>query len=228
MNQSGILKGNGDVRPRTGAITAGLSLLVMAVIAGLCNFAVINNLIAPADADITAANLLGSSSLVRLAAVGLLVVAILDVVAAWGLYVLLRQINPGVSLLGAWFRVVYAAIFAVVVGGLFSALEAASMDSEQALFLLESFDRNWKAGLILFGIHLLITGLLVWRYGSLSWIFGLLLILPGAGYIVDGVGSLLVPGYTLELAMFTFFGEIVFIFWLLIRGGKVRTAQDTP
>ncbi|MBN2553906.1 MAG: DUF4386 domain-containing protein [Spirochaetales bacterium] len=209
-----------DTRLRTAAIVAGLSLLAMAVIAGLSNFAVIGNLIVPGDAEATAANIAGSAALFRLGAAGLLAVAVLDVLVAWGLYLVLRAMNPSLSLLGAWLRVVFAAIFAVAINSLFAAAGSASLDPEQTLFLAETFERGWQAGLIFFGLHLGITGALVWRYGSLSWIFGVLLIVAGAGYVLDALVMLLGLPFALELSMFTFVGEVVFIFWLLIRGGR--------
>ena len=213
-----------DTGPRTAAIVAGISLLAMAVIAGLSNFAVIGNLTVTGDAEASAANLISSAVLFRLGALGLLIVTILDVLVAWGLYVVFRPVNPSISLLSAWLRVVFAAIFAVAINNLFGAVRAAPSDPAQTLFLLETFDRGWQAGLIFFGLHLGLVGVLIWRYGSLSWIFGVLLIIAGAGYVVDALGTLLSPVYSLELSRFTFVGELVFIFWLLIRGGKRRNS----
>lgn len=227
MNALATTKLGRDTRPRTAAIVAGISLLAMAVIGALCNFAVIQNLIVPGEADITAANLVTSAVLFRLGAVGLLVVAILDVVVAWGLYVVFRTVNPSLSLLGAWFRLVYAAIFAAAINSLFGALRAAPLQPAETMFLLESFEQGWQSGLIFFGLHLSVMGFLIWRYGSFSWIFGVLLIIAGAGYVVDGLGTLLTPVYALELSIYTFVGEVVFIFWLLIRGGKLTDKTVT-
>jgi hypothetical protein len=212
-------RGSG-IRPRTASIVAGISLLAMAVIAGLSNFTVIGNLTVPGDAEATAANLISSAGLFRLGAVGLLVVTILDVLVAWGLYIVLRTVNPSLSLLSAWLRVVFAAIFAIAINSLFGAVRAASQDPSQTLFFLETFELGWQAGLIFFGLHLGLVGVLIWRYGSLSWIFGILLIVSGAGYVLDGFSTLLNAPVTVELSRFTFVGEVVFIFWLLIRGGK--------
>jgi hypothetical protein len=198
----------------------------MAVIAAISNFGIIQNLIVPGNAANTAANLVDSASRVRLAAVGLMLVAMLDIVVAWGLYVVLRKVNPSLSLLGAWFRLAYAAIFAVVINSLFAALRAAPMDPQQSLFLVESFDTGWRIALVFFGLHLVIIGVLLWRLGIFARILTVLLVIAGAGYLVDGLGSLLSPVYSLELGMFTFVGEVVFILWLLIRGGK--KSKDAP
>lgn len=217
-----------DTSRSTGALVAGVALLGMALLAGVSLVGVIHNLTVPDDPNATAANLANSSTLFRLGATGLVVVAILDVVVAWGLYVLLRSVHRSLSLLGAWFRVAYAAIFAMTLNNLFSAVRAAPDDPGQTAFFIETFEHGWQMGLIVFGIHLGIIGFLVWRSYDISWIFGVLLVLSAAGYVVDGVGTLLTPTYALAISAFTFVGEVAFIFWLLIRGSRLpdRTQEE--
>jgi hypothetical protein len=210
-----------DTSPRTAALVAGIGLLMMAVIAALSNFGVINHLIVPGDAGATAANLVGSAGLFRLGAVGLIVVAILDVVVAWGLYVALRTVNPSIALLGAWLRLAYAAVYVAVIFSLFGALRAAPVDPAQTMFILDGFEQGWQGGLIIFGLHLGIVGILVWRPGFFSRLVSVLLVIAGAGYVVDGLGTLLSLSFALKLSTFTFAGEVVFIFWLIIHGRKL-------
>lgn len=216
-----------DIRPRTAALVAGVALLAMAVIAALSNFGAVNGLTVQGDAGATAKNLVDSAGLFRLGAVGLLVVAILDVVVAWALYLVFRTVNPSLSLLGAWLRLAYAAIFAAAITSLFGALRAASAEPAQALFLLTSFHQGWNIGLIAFGLHLGVIGFLVWRPGFFSRLVSVLLAVAAAGYVVDSLGSLLSPNYSLGLSRFTFVGEVVFIFWLLIRGSKLPDTADS-
>jgi hypothetical protein len=222
MSETTALKSSHDTRPRSAALVAGIGLLAMAVIAAVSNFGVIQNLTVPGDPGATAANLVNSAARFRLGAVGLILVAALDVVVAWGLYVVLRSANPSLSLFGAWFRLAYAAVFVLVINELFSALRAAPVDPVQALFHIESFNQGWQNGMIFFGLHLGIVGALLWRPGVFSRIVAVLLIISGAGYLADGLGTAISPTYALELSRFTFVGELVFIFWLLIRGGKVE------
>jgi len=228
MNQSTTTTTwNRDTRPRTAAVVAGIGLLLMAVLAAFANFGVIQNLIAAGNPETTAANLIESAARFRLGAAGMLIVAALDVLVAWGLYVVLRSVNPSLSLLGAWFRLAYAAIFAVVINYLFGALRAAPLDPNQALFLIESYNQGWQIGLVIFGLHLCIVGALLWRPGVFSRIVAVLVIVAGAGYLVDGLGSTLSPAYSLELGRFTFVGELVFIVWLLVRGGRPGKAGSS-
>jgi hypothetical protein len=203
------------------ALVAGAALLVMAVIGGAANFGVIANLAVPGDPGATAAHLIASGSALRLAAAGLVIVAILDVIVAWGLYIVLRGVNPSLSLLAAWFRVAYAAAFAAAITGLFDALRAAPISPAQAVFSLQGYDLAWQLALTIFGVHLGLVGYLVWKAEFAHWIFGALLIVSGAGYFVDGLGTLLSPTYSLGLSAFTFIGEVLFIVWLLVRGARL-------
>lgn len=212
-----------DTRPRIAALIAGAALLVMAIIAPLSTFGGIDRLIIPGDPVATAANLVNSATIFRLATVGLMVVVVLDIVVAWGLYVVFRRVNGGLSLLGAWMRLVYAAIFAIAIDHLFVALRATAIDPTQALFFLEYYHQTWQAGLIVFGVHLGVVGLLVWRSDFAPRVLGVLLVVAGVGYVTDGLGTLLTPTYGLELSTYTFVGEVILIFWLLIRG---RTLPD--
>ena len=221
MNQSTTW--NRDTQARTAALTAGIGLLLMAVIAALSNFGVIQNLIVAGDPQATAANLVESAARFRLGAAGMLVVAALDVLVAWALYVALRSVNPSLSLLAGWFRLAYAAVFAVIINNLFGAVRAAPLDPNQAYFLLESYNHGWQIGLVFFGLLLGIVGALLWRPGVFSRIVAVLVIVAGTGYLVDGLGTILSPAYSLELGRFTFVGELVLIVWLLVRGG--RTGQ---
>lgn len=221
MNTMATANWKRDTQPGTAALIAGISLLAMAVIAAYANFAVIMNLDVPGDPSTTAANLVESAGQARLAAAGFIIVVILDVIVAWGLYIVLRSVNPSLSLLGGWLRLAYAAILAVAINSLLNALHAGPMDPALAGFFLESFDSLWQIGLIVFGLHLCVVGYLAWQAEFIHWLFGLLLIIAGLGYIVDGFGTVLIPDYSLDLAMFTFIGEVALIFWLLIRGRKL-------
>lgn len=210
-----------DTQPGTAALVAGISLLAMAIIAAWANFAVITNLEVAGDPSATAANLVELAGQVRLAVAAFIVIAALDVVVAWGLYIVMRSVNPSLSLLGGWLRLAYAAILAVAVNSLLNALRAAPMDPAMAGLFLESFDSLWQIGLIIFGLHLCVVGYLAWRAEFIHWLFGLLLTIAGLGYVVDGFGTVLIQDYSFDLAVYTFIGEVALIFWLLIRGRRL-------
>lgn len=225
MSDVNVSRVTRSVTPRTAALTAGIGLLVMTVLAAPVNFAIIQNIIVPGSAEATAANLVASAGTIRLGAVALVLVAVLDVVVAWALYELLRPVNSGLSLLAAWLRVAYAATFALALDSIFGAVKAAPSDAAAALRLVEHFNDGWMVGQIFFGIHLGIVGLLSWRSRFIHWLFGILLVVAGVGYLFDGLTALAIPGFAVQLAMFTFLGELLFMLWLLIRGPRLETVS---
>lgn len=48
------------------------------------------------------------------------------------------------------------------------------------------------------------------------------LIVAGLGYLMDVIGKILLSNYDLTIAMFTFIGELLIIFWLLIKWGRIQ------
>jgi hypothetical protein len=158
-------------------------------------------------------------------------VAILDVVVAWALYIFLKPVNKSLSLLAAWFRVVYAAIFAIALNNLLTALQLINSADylkafepnqlhAQVMSSLNAFTSGWDLGLAFFGLHLLVVGYLAFKSGYIPKFLGILLIIAGLGYLIDSLGKLLLPNYNVSIAMFTFIGEALLLFWLLWKGIK--------
>jgi len=113
----------GDLAPRRAALVSGLGLLLLAVLAAIVNFGVLQKLIVASDAQTTAQNIVAANGLFRLAIGGFFAVAMLDVVVAWGLYYVFQPVNRSLSALAALFRVVYATMFAIAVNNLLTALQ---------------------------------------------------------------------------------------------------------
>ena len=119
----------------------------------------------------------------------------------------------------AWFRVVYAAIFAVALTNLVNVLQllngadylkAFEVDQlyAQGMLSLSAFQSGWDIGLVIFGLHLLVVGYLAFKSGYIPKWLGVLLVIAGIGYMVDSFGKFLVPNYNLTIAGFTFIGEV--------------------
>ena len=84
---------------RAVALIAGIGLLIMAVLAPLAHFGVLQNLVVPEDTAATLENITASERLFRVAIAALLIVTFLDILVAWALYVLLRPVNAALVLL---------------------------------------------------------------------------------------------------------------------------------
>jgi hypothetical protein len=222
------------VSQRKAAIVAGLGLLLMTVLAIFANFVVVEGLVVPGDATATASNIADNELLFRAGICCFLVVAALDVVVAWALYAFVKQVNKGLSLLMAWFRLVYAALLGVAVANLLGALpllgganyltafEPGQLQAQVALFV-SAFSHTWDIGYVFFGLHLFLLGYLVFKLdysGYIPKILGVLIVIASLGYLVDSFGKFLVPNYDANIGMFTFFGELLLMLWLLWGGAR--------
>jgi hypothetical protein len=228
-----------DLSPRSAARIAGVGLLGMTAIA-IFGIVATQNVIVAGDAARTASSIMGRELLFRLGICGWLVVAILDVVVALALYIVLRRVNRSLSLLAAWFRLAYAAVFVASVANLLLAVQllgnaayaktlgTVQLDS-QAMLALDAFKNGWALGLVLFGIHLGLLGYLSYVSGFVPKWLGVLLLLASVSYLVANLGKILVPAYGGTLDAVTAapaaIGELAFAIWLLVRASSLPDGE---
>jgi hypothetical protein len=155
----------------------------------------------------------------------LILVVILDIIVATALLTLFEPVNRSVAIMATWFRLAYAAVYLAAISQLVIALGLLG-DRDQALRAVNAYDTIWHVGLNLFGVHLLLIGLLAYRSNFMPKVFGILLLIAGLGYLVDGFGAVLVPPYALDIGRFTFVGEAALMFWLLIKGTRKDFSRD--
>lgn len=233
MNSEEVQNRITDVSLGNSAVIAGICLILMAILAPTANFSILEGLIVHDDAVKTVSNIMASKGLFRIAISFFLIVAVLDLIVAWALYVFLKPVNKSLSLLAAWFRIVYATMLGMTLIYLIQVLQLVNgtgylraFDTNQlqaqVMISLNNFMNGWGLGLIIFGFHLFFLGYLILKAGYMRKILGLLLIIASLGYLIDGFGNLLSTAYHMNLAMFTFIGEIILIFWLLIKGRKIQ------
>jgi hypothetical protein len=232
------------VSPRTAALIAGAGYVAIFILAIFANFYVRTGLIQTDDPAATIQNIADSQSLFRLGIVSFLAVFILDVVIAWALYVLFRAVNRDVSLLSAWFRLVYTVMLGVslvfffvaaqmVAGGGYLSAVGPDQSAIPVMLLLDAFNYAWLIGLACFGIHLLLMGYLVIVSGAAPKALGILLGIAGAAYVIDTVANALLSNYADHASLFlmivaipSIVGELAFTVWLLLRAGKDQAHVD--
>lgn len=220
------------------ALVTAMGLLLMAILAPFAQFGVLQTVIVPSDAAATTTNIAASLGLFIAAIAAFLIVAILDVVVAWGAYRLLRPVDQRLALLVAWLRVVYAVAFAISIVGLIDAARlvggatgtalGSGVLQAQVAASVASFDTVWHLSLGIFGLHLGGLGYLLFKFSAPRLLAGLV-VLAGAGYLVDALGKLLIADYALTIGTFTFVGEVILIFWLFwfaARGSRSSTAAS--
>jgi hypothetical protein len=214
---------------RRAGLIAGAALMVMAALAGFGNIVVLQGLVTPGDAAKTAGDVMRSDAVFRFGVASLYLVVVLDVVIAWALLRVFSPVNRDVSRLAAWFRLTYAGVFMVALSQLagipellsgagYSASFTPAQRQGLALLRIDTFNDIWSAGLILFGVHLLILGYLAYKSGYVPRVLGILLVIAGVGYVFDSFVAVFSDGSPFAISTVTFLGEFLLGLWLLIRG----------
>ncbi len=188
------------------ARAAGIGYVAMFILAIGANFGVRNQIVVADDPGATLANISQHEGAFRLGLAAFAIIAVLDMIIAWALYVYLRDLAPHRSLLAAWLRLAYGAILAVAVGfmylalvlatnpGRFEGLDLGQRESLAAL-AMDGFDIVWLLGLVVFGLHLIAVGSILVTTRVAPRALGTVLAFAGAAYVVDTFAHLLMPDY---------------------------------
>jgi Domain of unknown function (DUF4386) len=226
------------ISQRQAALISGISYAVIIVLALYANFFVLGTLTKPDDAAATVRNITDSEVLFRSGVVAFIIVLAADVVVAWGLYVFLRRTSRELSLLAAWFRLVYvaitcAALLSLLVAvklvddtGYTTAIERSQRDA-QVMLSIDAYRYGWRIGLVLFGVHLLLLGYAMVKSDYVPRILGALVALAGLGYTVSILAVILLPSssnfediFLLLVGVAAIPGEFGLTGWLIWKGGK--------
>jgi hypothetical protein len=148
------------------------------------------------------------------------------------LYKLLKPVNKNHALLMVIFALVGIPIVMLNLLNQFAALLLLSgadyltvfaADQLQALVMLflNLDEHGFFIAHIFWGLWLFPMGYLVFKSGYIPRILGVLLIIAGFGYLIDFATFFFIPDFD-AIKMFTFWGEVLFPLWLLIKGVNVE------
>jgi hypothetical protein len=171
----------------------------------------------------------------RLGLVVALLSAFLFLMAAWGLYVLLRPVDENLALLFLVLNAVGVAIQCASMLPLISALllgdgagrmRAFSGAQVEGLAYLsvDVYKTGFVTAQLFFGMWLFPLGYLVYRSGFLPRFLGVLLLLDGVAVLIWFLQALLLPAHPAirypGLAV-SFLAEVGLALWLLVKGAKI-------
>lgn len=224
----------------------GLTVRQAAVIAGagymlttpvfFIEFFLNPKLIIPGQIEQTVVNIGSHHGLFLAAVFGYLINFIGDIIAALGLFILLAPVNRAISLLAAWFRLIYTAVALV---GLFNLLTVYRMITwpgymnnfgpaqfhAQIDLLLHSFRYIWTMGLVIFALHLLLIAPLLYRSGYVPKILGVIISIDALCLMAIELQPYFWQSVNLGWVFVGTFGELVFMLWLLIMGWRIRDPE---
>jgi Domain of unknown function (DUF4386) len=203
------------------------------------DFQIIPKLFVAGDAARTAQNVAANHGLFVAAIFAFVINFIGDVVAAWGLYLLLRPVHASISMFAAWVRVVFATLGLAAVQNLvtahrlltrpaaLAALGRTQVDA-QVHVAIGAFNSQFAFSLIIFGVYLLLLAWLVHRSGYVPRWLGILLAIDGAGWIIMEAGAYLLPGVDLGFLFVATFGELFLLVWLIGWGTRLKELAPNP
>jgi hypothetical protein len=198
---------------------AGLLYLIIIVTGLGAELGLRGPLIDLADADATAAAILGAPGQFRLAIAADLVMALSDAGLAILLYLIFRTMAPGLALSAMVFRLIQTVLIGASLLALLTAwlvltrADGVADAPALALVFLDLHAHGYDLGLVFFGVNSLIMGLLVWRSGLFAKAFGGGLAVAGLVYLVGSglrffapdLSSAFMPAYGLTILAETAF-----------------------
>ena len=216
------------------AVFASLCLFLMILSIGLAEGLAMSKIIVPNDTAATINNISAQEGLFRFGIFSYLLVVILDIFVAWIFYEYLKPLNNSFSLLAAWFRLIYSAFFGIAVVYYFQMLQMIKTINlgsgelqTQVSLQLNMFTNCWNIGYVFFGLHLVFLGWVLFKSGAVpKWLGGLVL-LGGVSYLIDYLCKILFISFTPNVSLVLGWGEVIFAFWLLLRGGKERKIKQS-
>ena len=191
-----------------------------------------SNLIVPDDAATTVNNIIASESLFRLSIMSALIVQIVNILLVLVLYKLLKPVNRNYAVLMVVFILVavpitmlnelnqIAALLLLSGADYLTVFEAELLQAQVMLFL-DLHEHGIKIAGLFWALWLFPMGYLVFKSGFLPRILGVLLIIGCLGYLIDSVTFFFFTNFE-PIVLYTFWGELLFPLWLLIKGVNVE------
>ena len=178
---------------------SGLAYLLIFITGIYANFAVLEPMVLWGDPVQTFSNLREDPGTFQMAVWAFALMLAFDLFLVWGLYRLFWHAGPKLSLGASALRFVNVVFFVIAwwhLAGV-TALLGPSPEAAPAgvTELLGRFDQIWLAGLVFFGLHLLVLSRLVIRSPIIPRFIGILLAIAGIGYLIDSFAQWWMPNY---------------------------------
>lgn len=220
-------------------IIAGISLVIMAIIAGF-SFGYAHNSLVADSAEITLQNLIANKSLFFAELAGWCLIFITDLMVAIALYFFFRSASKQISLITAFIRIAYTLVLGLAIIQLFKIIPILSLDNPATVHLnvteaashLHLFEKLWSMGLIIFGLHLIGLAYLSLKSKLVPGFLGYLLYFGGISYTVLHSSRQLALFDTKVLssmenilALPMALSEILLAFWLIYTGFRKSSSN---
>ena len=225
-----------DNSQRTAAKVAGWSGLITFAIVVFGNYVLLNPLVVSGNVAATAQNIAEHQTQVRVTAVCFLTYSLGVIVLLTALYVILEPINPGLALIGALFRLVFALLWLLAPLNLLGALrllsnasylqvfEPSRLQALARLHVAAGFD-DYYVGLPFFGLAATVCAWLWLKSNYIPRGLAIFGIIASAWCVTCAFVYLISPDFAKPVNPYWFDSpmaifEMVLSFWLLFNGLK--------
>lgn len=216
------------------AITTGISLVIMAIVAGFSVGYAHAEFYNPEQLEFLKDSILQNMGLYQSMLIGILIILILDLLVSYTLYKFFEDDNKRTSFISGVIRVVYTVIFGIATYYLTKNLNTNELTNQIANSNFQQFQAIWNGGLVVFGFHILLVSFLMKLHLRIPKILWYLTMIAGVSYVVlhllklGSPNSEMVKNLEIILALPMAIGELGLATWLLIKGGKeTRVKNET-
>ena len=227
---------------RKAARIAGLAYVLTFAVVVAANYGISERLIVPHDAAATARNILAHEVLFRINIAAFLLYSAGVVVLLSALYVTLKPVSPGLALVGAVSRLVFAVMWLVVPLSFYVVLRVLTADYLQvfgaaqvqalAKFYAGGGFEAYYIGLPFFGLASTLCFYLFFKSGYIPRALAAVGAISSAWCVLSALAFIIIPNfdktinlYWLDSAMGV--SEIVLGFWLLLKGLRPSAVAES-
>jgi hypothetical protein len=218
------------------ARVAGFLYLVIIIFGISGEMFVRSGLIVPGDATATAGNILASQGLFRFGFVADSIMFLSDVALAVLLYFLLKPVSKVAALVALCFRLAQTAVLALNLlhyhaamlllnDSAYSAAFGTNQLNALTHFFLDMHGHGYDLGLLLFGLHCLLLGYLVFKSRYLPRTLGVLMVCAGFTYLIGSYTRFIFPNYVTAVSPIygvAIVAELSICLWLLVKGVNMQ------
>ncbi|NNJ55098.1 MAG: DUF4386 domain-containing protein [Bacteroidia bacterium] len=213
------------------AIASGVSLILMAIVAGFSVGYAYSEFYRPEQLELLKDNILQNQGLYQNMLIGILIIIILDLLVSYTLYKFFENDNKRMSIISGVIRVIYTVIFGIATYHLTKNLNASDLSNEVINSNFEQFQLIWYSGLVVFGFHIILIGVLMKLHQKIPKILWYITLIAGVSYILVHALKLTSPNsefvstLTMILALPMAIGELGLALWLIVKGGKAELSN---
>lgn len=209
------------------AITTGISLLIMAILAGFSIGYAYPQFDNPEQFEFLTENILQNKGLYYSMLIAILVIIMLDFIVAYTLYKYFEDDHKKTSLISGTIRATYTVIFVIATYYLTKNLHPDDLTNQIVKSNFQQFQTIWNSGLVVFGFHIILIGYLMMLHSKIPKLLCYITLLAGVSYVLVSALTLENPNSeTVELLVMILalpmtIGELGLAVWLLMKGGKI-------